>query len=296
MQPSKTRLGDLQTFHKNLEKKAALVLSETCHHSTIQKQWEAIVESDASVRLIAPREFIHRQLDAGWQASTQMMDCWFQENREDLKRTFNQEFIGFQAGRGLKALPPKNLLLAESDAIEQVVNDGLAFSRTITAEVQKVMADLKEELQRKKEAANQEFRQADRDGFGLDEASGVFVEEGHEDLDQPDEEFNTEFRHSLTGNKHISQYAVRASKDSGGQSREPSEKPVPKLTQNARLPPALQNAERSRPGLASSSTARTVRGGKRGAAQNQGGVRSLQTFFKNRKDFGNADRDDEAFN
>lgn len=288
---SKAKFGDIKTFHKNLVSKNDLVLSDTCHHKNIQKEFESVMEADGSVRIVPPKEFIHRQLESGWQASTQLMGCWFQENRDELKKFFNQEFIGYKPNCGLKGLPPKNQLFKDSETLSKVVTESLAFSRSITSEVSKVMEELKSELQKKKEEAFEDQKATeDRGLFGNFEEA--FVDEGFQD-DQKDDEFNTEFRYSLQGNKQISTFAIRDSKEPGAHSREPSEKPVPKLTQNARLPVILNNPER--PGLAATSTARTARGGKKGTTKTQPGT-SLQTFFKNKKNSENPDNDDYGFN
>jgi hypothetical protein len=296
VQVSKAKFGDLKTFHKNLMTKADLVLSDSCHQKNIQKEFESVMGVDTSVRIVPPREFIYRQMGSDWQASTQLMACWFQENRDELKKSFNQEFIGFKSSCGLRGLPSKQRMLQESETINKVINESLAFSRTITTEVQKVMADLKEELQKKKEAAFQDHEQAENQNSLFGDYTNLVVDYGNED-EKIDEDFNTEFRYSVKDQKHISEYLLRDSKDPGDpQSREPSEKPKPKLAQNSRIPTVLNLPEQNRQGIpSSSSNPRVARGGKKGGTKTQA-LTSLQTFFKNKKGNENPENDDNEFN
>lgn len=293
MQISKNKLGDMKAFHKNLEKKANLVLSDTCHHFNIQKQWEVAMEGDASCRIVAPREFVYRQSQAGWQASTQAMACWFTENKEDLHQFFNNEYIGFKPHFGLKTLPPKSRsFLQDSAAIEKALQDSVGFSKFITSEIQTVILSCKEELQRRKEAAENEHHPASMkisEDVYAETMMGVVAGETME----KDDEFNTEFRHSLNGNKHISQYAVRESRDSSTPLKEIADRPVPKLAPPQRMQLPGLDVERpatTKTGFAASSTARSMRAGKK----NTQSVKPLQTFFKSKKDQ-DANEDDDDF-
>lgn len=287
---SKNKLGDMKVFHKNLEKKAALVLADTCISSNIQKQWESVMETDVGCRIVAPREFVYRQTQAGWLASTQAMANWFKENLEEIDRYFDKEYVGFKPDSGLKSLPPKNRLLVDSAAIEKVINDSFALSRTITTEVQRVITECREDLQRKKEAANNEYLQIGSGGDGQSEPLGIVMEEeGDEGL--KDEDFNTEFRHSVNGYRNISQYAIRESKDSNTMF-ENVERPAPKLAVNSRAPMPSMESERSRTAMASTSTMRIARGGKKGGQSGK----PLQTYFKSRKDGDDKNLGDEDFN
>lgn len=294
---SKSKLGDLRTFQQRLEKKAQLVVHDTVNQLSIQKLWENGMKNSNGSHMIMPRDFLHRQQQVGWQANQQSMSCWFKESYDELNASFGQQYPGFKPQVGLKGLPPKSQLFGDPEVFNRFFAETVVGGRSIATEVQTIMTDCKEGLTRQHNANE------DSNTFGLAPQDPVSTfmdmvsEPRSEDIVMEDD-FNTEFRTSMNGNREITQFGIRESRDDQqARMTEDSipDRPVPKLAVGTKVQMRLpDNDAQKKSSIASTSTARTTRGGKKPAPQKN--TKPLQSFFQNKKDFDNQSQDGDQFN
>lgn len=300
------QFGSKKEFHRKLEQRLELTLKDTYNTANIQKAFGTVIEADCQTRILTHQEFIEKQAQSGWKANVATMDCWNLENLDKLEAHYQSAYIGANPEFGLKKLPPRGREITDSSLITRAIEESINLSKHITTEVQNMVTEAKEAVDKEKKAQRIDEEKAskafERDAQGR--TLGVIAESTEYEQIQDEngvdgEVFDTEFRTSVHGYSDIASFALRESKDPiSDPKNDVHTKPMPKTNFN---PPAsktsvmgnVSHQTTSRNGaIASTSTARSMiaAAAKKNAKQGKN-TSQIQSFFKSVK--GHKDFEDD---
>lgn len=295
---ARNAFGSNNEFHKKLEKKQEMTMKDTCSTLNIQKAFTAVIDNDATSRIMPHFEYVDKQVQAGWKANITAMDCWYTENLHKLTEHFQQSYVGMNSNFGLKSIPPRGKQLPNIDDVAKHMEESINLNRHIASEVQNVLNIGKEVLIREKEAQRiDEIRASKGSEFGNNPELTTYLGESMGGQGNPmvpeeqEDNFDKEFRTSLNGNLDISRFALRDSRDSLTEIGDDfSSKPQPKLANNVTTQrtnfvgiSSAANNSTSGPGFTSTSTARTLAAQKK-ITKPAKNTKPIHSFFQNLKD------------
>jgi hypothetical protein len=238
MPVQKQSFGTNKEFHKKLENKAPLTHRGLGHSNNIQKAFKSVIEGDAKARILTHDEFADKQLEAKWQADVSNMKDWCEENINKLKDRFRRSYTIFTSDLSLKNLPARGNTKPDISASSKYLSESIGVSRQIIQEVQSNILEGIDDLTKYKEAMKQEEqkiskRYSKKNISSMDDTAENMGFEETQQLEEENDEFEKDFRPSVNGNRDISSYTFRQSKDGNTAFGEefPS-RPQPKYAQN----------------------------------------------------------------
>ena len=135
-------LGNVNAFHKKLEKKTEFGIENKGKNESIIRSFREVLIKDKNERMLHPEIFLERLISTGWRPSLSAMERWAADDKSFVGKYIKDNFVGEQKNFGLSHISKDGW--EDDEAMEKnlrMMADSLSFQRTITLDAQKIVRD-----------------------------------------------------------------------------------------------------------------------------------------------------------